>query len=530
MAYKLFFILLILPFLLACQANEEVTIRLVQENKEDIVIEAKVDDFIALPMEEKENHFFLGWSDGEDYFYNDYRVEGEIELSAQFESIEDAFEIIDYEDGKVIFRNFIGESKHIVIPHRYNDALVKTIVANTFENSEIETIKIPNTVVNVGFHAFKDAKALKTVEFYGDMLGYMNFQMPSSEVEELMQNYGCELDTSEEPTEEDPWLFPEGCPITKITEKTPTVTTPSGDELFSYKGVIDLSVDDSSVIQVISEFAFSGASALEKIVLPKNIDFFNPFTFEDNIHLKEIILDENNELYTVVDNIIYSKDLTELYFYPQGLEAESFVIPNHVQVITDFVFFNSHLETITIHENVDGLRGLSFFGLNNLKEVLVSDESIRFTSEDGILYDYEGTTLLYYPAGKEATEYTVDENVMFIDRGAFANQQHLESINLPEGLIYINSHAFYQIDNISSYELPSTVQSIGNLAFYHEEDIVQELIINNTDDVLAAGANFLNFHEDLKIYISSDLVFDYNNSSMWIGYEDSFIPLSEVEE
>ncbi|MFP4286949.1 MAG: ABC transporter permease [Candidatus Izemoplasmataceae bacterium] len=49
----------------------------------------------------------------------------------------------------------------------------------------------------------------------------------------------CDIDMSQDPTAEDPWIFPEGCPIKEVTSKSEELEGPDGNLFFSYAVVID---------------------------------------------------------------------------------------------------------------------------------------------------------------------------------------------------------------------------------------------------------------------------------------------------
>lgn len=49
----------------------------------------------------------------------------------------------------------------------------------------------------------------------------------------------CNIDMSQQPTPEDPWIFPEGCPIKQVNSKSEELPGPDGNLFFSYSVVID---------------------------------------------------------------------------------------------------------------------------------------------------------------------------------------------------------------------------------------------------------------------------------------------------
>ncbi len=132
-------------------------------------------------------------------------------------------------------------------------------------------------------------------------------------------------------------------------------------------------------------------------------------------------------------------------------------------------FFSIDDETVESIVIPEKYRGIQFNNvdmdkiqqLKNLKEIIVSPSSKRFTTENGILYDKKQTKLLLYPQAKEDTDYVLPQSVIDIADNALANTKYLESITVQEGIEYIPDN-FLANSNVSKVVLPSSVKEIGN--------------------------------------------------------------------
>ena len=132
-------------------------------------------------------------------------------------------------------------------------------------------------------------------------------------------------------------------------------------------------------------------------------------------------------------------------------------------------FFSIDDETVESIVIPEKYRGIQFNNvdmdkiqqLENLKEIIVSPSSKRFTTENGILYDKKQTKLLLYPQAKEDTDYVLPQSVRDIADNALANTKYLESITVQEGIEYIPDN-FLANSNVSKVVLPSSVKEIGN--------------------------------------------------------------------
>lgn len=101
----------------------------------------------------------------------------------------------------------------------------------------------------------------------------------------------------------------------------------------------------------------------------------------------------------------------------------------------------------------------------NLKVIEVSSENKTYTSENGVLYDKNKTTLLCYPEMKEDTSFSIPYGVTNIEEEAFRGSKCLESINIPDTVSYIGKAAFAET-NFESIVIPDSVVDFnGNYLF-----------------------------------------------------------------
>lgn len=89
---------------------------------------------------------------------------------------------------------------------------------------------------------------------------------------------------------------------------------------------------------------FSGYTSLLDVKLPASltgIGWENPF--DDYPSMREIIVPEANKNFTAVNGILYSKDMTILYFYPSCITETTYYLPKtvthiHYAALTRFKF------------------------------------------------------------------------------------------------------------------------------------------------------------------------------------------------
>ena len=230
--------------------------------------------------------------------------------------------------------------------------------------------------------------------------------------------------------------FRECSALSEIT--LPDTLTDIGDFLF-YMCTSLQKVDIPESLSYLGGYTFMGCIGMTDFTIPDTLIDFGDGTFSGCLNLKNITVDPDNPTYTLKDGVIYSKDETELFFYPPSDPADSFTVPEGVKTIHDCAFFKCE----------------------NLKEVILPDtlETIGAGA-----FDY--CTSLSYAK--------IPESVTTIYSTAFADCSSLESVTFVgadnetkgEGVpLTIGDHAFIACTNLKEVVLPKRTESIGEYAF-----------------------------------------------------------------
>ena len=143
------------------------------------------------------------------------------------------------------------------------------------------------------------------------------------------------------------------------------------------------------------------------VSIPKKLVAISDYAFCDkNQNLTTFTVEAGNTAFKVVDGLLYSHDGYTLYCYPSGkTNATTYTLPSEVTTVKDGAFaFNITLQNIAVA------------GGTNYK------------ATDGVLYNYAGTSLICYPAGKTETSYTIVATVAEIKPYAFQNCVALQDV------------------------------------------------------------------------------------------------------
>lgn len=117
------------------------------------------------------------------------------------------------------------------------------------------------------------------------------------------------------------------------------------------------SVNIPGTVKTIQSNAFDECYSLTSLRIPSSVSEINCI-LSDNINLEELVVDPQNPVYTSADNVIFSKDMTELITVSvKKLSNTSYVVPSTVRKIRSNVFENCINLVITIPENVTSLDG-----------------------------------------------------------------------------------------------------------------------------------------------------------------------------
>lgn len=176
-------------------------------------------------------------------------------------------------------------------------------------------------------------------------------------------------------------------------------------------------------------------------------------------------------------------------------------MPKSLQVIENKAFFNcqSLNGTITIGKNVKDIQGNPFANCFDLDAFKVSKDNKVFSSKDGVLFTKDRTRLVSYPAGKNATKYTVPSSVIEYSSYAFSGARILNTVNLSKNSCYISTGMF-AYSGIKDLKMPESIKYIFPLAFYKCEDIGDSITIGKgVEDVSFAAFALCRGLKELKV-------------------------------
>ena len=142
------------------------------------------------------------------------------------------------------------------------------------------------------------------------------------------------------------------------------------------------------------------------------------------------------------------------YAFTNCTGLRSITIPNRVTSIGPEAFFNcAKLTSVTIPNSVTSISASAFGNCKALQSISVEDGNTYYSSQDGILYNYDKTTLIYCPTGKVGSV-TIPNSVTSIGGSAFSNCTKLTSVTIPSSVTTIDRYAFNGCTKLTSVTIP----------------------------------------------------------------------------
>jgi hypothetical protein len=146
-------------------------------------------------------------------------------------------------------------------------------------------------------------------------------------------------------------------------------------------------------------------------------------------------------------------------------EMTSVVIGNGVTNIGNNAFKGcTSLETVSIGSGVASKGSYAFDNCTSLTTITVDENNANYSSEDGVLFNKNKTTLLLCPPGKSGT-YIIPSSVTSVGDGSFLGCSSLTGVIIQEGVKTIGYSAFGGCSGLTTISIPNSVTTINSGAF-----------------------------------------------------------------
>ncbi len=242
--------------------------------------------------------------------------------------------------------------------------------------------------------------------------------------------------------------------------KIPKIVTAIGRGAFNdCKGITSVTIPEG--VTKIEEYAFGDCRGITSVNIPASVTDidFSAFLGCPNVRIE---IAKDNPAYCVVDDVVYSKDMTKFLFCPPW--KEEVTIPASVAEIGNRSFEDStSLTSVNIPASVTNCDFVSTFSDCPNARIEIAKDNPAYCVVDDVVYSKDMTKLLFCPPWKE--EVIIPAGVTEIERFAFSDCTSLASITIPAGVTEIDTGAFSGCTSLASVIIPEGVTEIGEMAF-----------------------------------------------------------------
>ena len=305
---------------------------------------------------------------------------------------------------------------------KFTGVALTSIGSESFCNIAITELDLSGTDTSIDREAFYNCNSLETVKLSG--------------VKTIGQNafYNCRKLTSVE-----------------LSENLTTIESGAFQSCVALKNI-----DIPNKVTKLNDNTFSNCSSLKNVSIGSGCTSISTTAFDGTFSIDRITVSEDNKNYTVVDGVLYNKDMTTLVLYPKNRSGE-FAVPDTVTTIANSAFDSSpNLTKVTIGKNVKTIGASAFGECKSLKTVIFEDsDTVQKTICDYAFYKCPVLT-------------TVDfgNAVKSIGNYAFYSCQSLNKLDFSKNSVKtIGDYAFTVCKSLESIEFPDSLESIGYGAF-----------------------------------------------------------------
>ena len=327
---------------------------------------------------------------------------------------------------------------------------ITSIGLSSFEScAKLTTVTIPDKVISIGNNAFKNCSVLNNVTF---------------NTTTAFRTIGSNAFN--------------GC-LMLVSINIPSSTTSINNAAFyECSKLSTCTISQNMNISTIGDDVFYNCSSLSSIVIPSSVMSIGNYSF---YNCKSLTTVNIPTLATSIgDGAFFGSGLTSIdipnvsaissYAFYSCTNLTSVTIPNTVWLIDTSAFVNcSSLTSITIPASVTTIRDGAFYETGaNLTNITVAATNSDFSSENGVFFNKNKTTLILYPSASPNNSYVIPSTVTSIREYAFVGCSNLTSITIPNSVVNIPDFTFYRLTNT----LSNIVINANNTRFLTENGVL----------------------------------------------------------
>ena len=205
-----------------------------------------------------------------------------------------------------------------------------------------------------------------------------------------------------------------------------------------------------STLKEIKNGCFRGTSKLKSIELPEGLLVLENMAFYESgleeIELPSTVTEINQAFYyaTNLKKIKLSDSLTTFQASSfNNCPIEEITIPSSMVEIREYSFVDClDLKKVNIPDSIATIYASSFYNCPSLMELNISETNTFFVEEDGILYDYDKTKIVFLNKTRLEEVIVLPDTLEEIGQSIFKNNDIIKEITIPSSVQVVNYDAF----------------------------------------------------------------------------------------
>ena len=220
-----------------------------------------------------------------------------------------------------------------------------------------------------------------------------------------------------------------------------------------------ISITIPTGVTSIRNYAFADCASLTSITIPDSVLSIGDFIFDGCLNLTSITVDENNDVYSSQNGILFNKDKNKILVCPCA-KTGTYVIPDSITSIEDGAFYCcSKLTNITIPNSVTSIGEWAFADCSELTGIIIPNSVTSI--KDGTFRNCSGLTSITIPAsvtsigkyaftncnnltiygnaGSYAETYAKDNNIPFTEKEPTSELKYISELSItlsPTSYVY----------------------------------------------------------------------------------------------
>lgn len=423
----------------------------------------------------------------------------------------------DYDDPRFVIEenrimHYVGKDKVVVVP----EGITELESSSFWDNQYIEEVVLPDSLVNMGGDTFYNCKNLKKINIPKNV--------------SLMGN--------------NPFA---GCPFVKVNNESPYFVF-ENNALYTkdMETMIYCSIDGDEdefvipdTVKIICKHTFFLCDRFKRITLPASLEKMenNPFSGCSKLELVN-----NSKAYFIKDDVIYNGFRTSVVGTLNKIKSDRLELLEGIKTINRNSFWNCKgIKTIVFPKSLIDIGYNPFVGCSNIR---FESHSPRFKVIDDVLYNFDESKIICYPAWKAIGHIKLPESVITLERGAFSGCDKMTELDL-HNVNIVNKSCFTNCSSLKSLYCSDLITYVGEWAFaycssleevsVHDSTVVDNNAFSNCPAKLIRrkdSTNYIIESENLytlksmqKAYkgLIDSILIDppYNSHIDYIGYKDA---------